>query len=117
MLCRGFSEDEARQQLRIAIYWGRYGELFDFDANTGQFTLEPARHEDGLADRSAQARGWLAQMQATGWPSTGRRDHQQVGAVAQGTGRSVGKGRVDHGASAQFGSAARRRLYRRMAQR
>ena len=45
LLRRGFSEDEARQQLRIAIDWGRYGELFDFDANTGQLALDhpPAR--------------------------------------------------------------------------
>ncbi len=40
LLRRGFSEDEARSQLNIAIDWGRYGELFDFDANTGQLTLE-----------------------------------------------------------------------------
>jgi len=42
LLRRGFSEDEARQQLKIAVDWGRYGELFDFDANTGQLTLEHA---------------------------------------------------------------------------
>jgi NitT/TauT family transport system ATP-binding protein len=41
LLRRGFSEDEVRQQLDIAIQWGRYGELFDFDAATGQLTLEP----------------------------------------------------------------------------
>jgi NitT/TauT family transport system ATP-binding protein len=46
LLRRGFSEDEARQQLRIAVDWGRYGELFDFDANSGQFTLEPATSDD-----------------------------------------------------------------------
>ncbi len=40
LLRRGFSEDEARQQLNLAIDWGRYGELFDFDSNTGQLTLE-----------------------------------------------------------------------------
>jgi NitT/TauT family transport system ATP-binding protein len=40
LLRRGFSGDEARAQLNIAIDWGRYGELFDFDANTGQMTLE-----------------------------------------------------------------------------
>jgi NitT/TauT family transport system ATP-binding protein len=40
LLRRGFSEEEVRQQLNIAIQWGRYGELFDFDSNTGQFTLE-----------------------------------------------------------------------------
>ncbi len=31
---------------RIAVDWGRYGELFDFDANSGQFTLEPAASDD-----------------------------------------------------------------------
>jgi NitT/TauT family transport system ATP-binding protein len=40
LLRRGFSEDEAREQLRIAVDWGRYGELFDLDANTGQLTLD-----------------------------------------------------------------------------
>ncbi len=40
LLRRGFSEEEARAQLSIAIDWGRYGELFDFDVNTGQFSLE-----------------------------------------------------------------------------
>ena len=47
LLRRGFSEDEARQQLRIAVDWGRYGELFDFDANTGQLTLD--HHPDRVA--------------------------------------------------------------------
>jgi NitT/TauT family transport system ATP-binding protein len=56
VLSRGFSEDEARQQLRIAIDWGRYGELFDFDADTGQFRLEPAALEDGRPDLQAEAR-------------------------------------------------------------
>jgi NitT/TauT family transport system ATP-binding protein len=41
LLRRGFSEEEVRRQLDTAIQWGRYGELFDFDANTGQLTLEP----------------------------------------------------------------------------
>lgn len=40
LLRRGFTQDEARQQLDLAIDWGRYGELYDFDANTGQLTLE-----------------------------------------------------------------------------
>lgn len=40
---RGFSEDEARTHLNIAIDRGRYGELFDFDVNAGQISLE--RHE------------------------------------------------------------------------
>jgi len=40
LLRRGFSEEEARAQLDIAVDWGRYGELFDFDANSGQLALD-----------------------------------------------------------------------------
>jgi NitT/TauT family transport system ATP-binding protein len=39
LLRRSFGEDEARAQLDTAINWGRYGELFDFDANTGELVL------------------------------------------------------------------------------
>jgi len=46
ILRRGFSEDEARHQLDIAIDWGRYGELYDYDANTGQITREAARQPE-----------------------------------------------------------------------
>ncbi len=31
-----FSEDEARRQLETAIHWGRYAELFDYDAASGR---------------------------------------------------------------------------------
>ena len=41
LLRRGFSEDEAREQMRIAVDWGRYGELFDLDSNTGQLDARP----------------------------------------------------------------------------
>jgi NitT/TauT family transport system ATP-binding protein len=40
VLRRGFAEEEARHQLELAIDWGRYGELFDFDANSGALTLD-----------------------------------------------------------------------------
>jgi NitT/TauT family transport system ATP-binding protein len=40
-LRRGFSEEETRHQLDIAIDWGRYGELFEYDAKTGELALEP----------------------------------------------------------------------------
>jgi NitT/TauT family transport system ATP-binding protein len=46
LLRRGFSEDEARTQLNIAIDWGRYGELFDFDVNTGQLALDQHQHSE-----------------------------------------------------------------------
>ena len=39
LLRRGFSAEEARRQLDIAIDWGRYGELFEYDAETGQLVL------------------------------------------------------------------------------
>jgi NitT/TauT family transport system ATP-binding protein len=37
--------DEARNQLDIAIDWGRYGELFEYDAESGQLVLgsDPAK--------------------------------------------------------------------------
>jgi NitT/TauT family transport system ATP-binding protein len=47
LLRRGFSEEDAQRQMKIAIDWGRYGELFDFDANTGQLTLEPSPAREG----------------------------------------------------------------------
>lgn len=34
-----FSEEEARRQLETAIQWGRYAEIFDFDAASGKLTL------------------------------------------------------------------------------
>jgi NitT/TauT family transport system ATP-binding protein len=42
LLRRGFREEEAREQLDTAIAWGRYGELFDFDANSRQLRLDRA---------------------------------------------------------------------------
>jgi len=34
-----FSEDESRKQLDTAINWGRYAEIFDYDANSGRLIL------------------------------------------------------------------------------
>lgn len=39
LLDEHFSEDEARRQLETAIQWGRYAEIFDFDAASGKLTL------------------------------------------------------------------------------
>ncbi|HTX00388.1 MAG TPA: AAA-associated domain-containing protein, partial [Acidimicrobiales bacterium] len=57
LLRRGFSEEEAREQLRIAIDWGRYGELFDFDADTGQLTMERPEAADTPAGAGTGAGG------------------------------------------------------------
>ena len=37
-----FSEDESQRQLETAIQWGRYAEIFDYDAATGKLTLTEA---------------------------------------------------------------------------
>jgi len=42
LLRRGFSADDARRQLEIAIGWGRYGELYDYDRISDQITADPA---------------------------------------------------------------------------
>jgi NitT/TauT family transport system ATP-binding protein len=42
LLRRGFSADEARRQLDIAIDWGRYGELFEYDGEDGELILTAA---------------------------------------------------------------------------
>lgn len=39
LLRRGFSSDDTEKQLDLAIDWGRYGELFDYDADTGELVL------------------------------------------------------------------------------
>ncbi len=39
LLRRGLSEENANRQLEIAIDWGRYAELFDYDADKGELVL------------------------------------------------------------------------------
>lgn len=39
LLDEHFSDDEARRQLETAIQWGRYAEIFDYDAATRKLTL------------------------------------------------------------------------------
>lgn len=45
LLRRGYPADVARAQLDIAIDWGRYGELFDYDVDSGEFILTRASVE------------------------------------------------------------------------
>ncbi len=42
LLDEHFSEEESRRQLETAIQWGRYAEIFDYDAATGKLTLTEA---------------------------------------------------------------------------
>jgi NitT/TauT family transport system ATP-binding protein len=39
LLHRGYPDGYTERQLDIAIDWGRYGELFDYDADTGELVL------------------------------------------------------------------------------
>jgi NitT/TauT family transport system ATP-binding protein len=42
LLRRGFSVEDAQRQLDIAIDWGRYGELYDYDSVSDEITADPA---------------------------------------------------------------------------
>ncbi|UWZ82334.1 ABC transporter ATP-binding protein [Occallatibacter riparius] len=50
MLDEQFSEDECVRQLETAVTWGRYAELFDFDASRRRFVLPDAQEEEAAAD-------------------------------------------------------------------
>ncbi|MEZ0095467.1 nitrate/sulfonate/bicarbonate ABC transporter ATP-binding protein [Streptacidiphilus sp. EB129] len=41
LLRRGFSAEDAQRQLDVAVDWGRYGELYEYDAGAGQLILAP----------------------------------------------------------------------------
>ena len=48
-----FSEDEVKQQLETALHWGRFAEIFDYDANTGRLFLpESAADGGGISQTS-----------------------------------------------------------------
>jgi NitT/TauT family transport system ATP-binding protein len=46
LLRRGFSPTEARSQLETAIDWGRYAELYDYNRDDGELTLEPGAQDN-----------------------------------------------------------------------
>ena len=46
VLRRGFSPQEARNQLDTAIDWGRYAELYDYDSDDEELTLEPGAQDN-----------------------------------------------------------------------
>jgi NitT/TauT family transport system ATP-binding protein len=49
MLDEQFSEEECLRQMETAITWGRYAELFDFDASRRRFVLPDAHEEEAAA--------------------------------------------------------------------
>ena len=40
LLRRGFGPEDAERQLRLAVDWGRYGELYDYDTDGGRILLD-----------------------------------------------------------------------------
>ena len=54
MLDEQFSEDECLRQLETAVTWGRYAELFDFDAPRRRFVLPDAQEEEAVAHEEAE---------------------------------------------------------------
>jgi NitT/TauT family transport system ATP-binding protein len=58
LLQRGFSVEEAQRQLDIAIDWGRYGELYDYDSVSDEITADPAAGiHPGIASPANRATG------------------------------------------------------------
>jgi NitT/TauT family transport system ATP-binding protein len=53
MLDEQFSEEESQRQMETAITWGRYAELFDFDAGRRRFVLPDAQEEEIEAGEDA----------------------------------------------------------------
>jgi NitT/TauT family transport system ATP-binding protein len=50
MLDEQFSEEECQHQIETAVAWGRYAELFDFDAGRRRFVLPDAAEENYAAE-------------------------------------------------------------------
>ena len=54
MLDEQFSEEECLRQMETAVAWGRYAELFDFDAGRRRFVLPDAQEEEVSASEEAE---------------------------------------------------------------
>ncbi len=55
MLDEQFSEEECQRQMETAVTWGRYAELFDFDAGRRRFVLPDALEEEaGIRNEAGQ---------------------------------------------------------------
>jgi NitT/TauT family transport system ATP-binding protein len=52
MLDEQFSEEECLRQMETAVAWGRYAELFDFDASRRRFVLPDSAEEEVAGDDS-----------------------------------------------------------------
>jgi NitT/TauT family transport system ATP-binding protein len=53
MLDEQFSEEESLRQMETAVAWGRYAELFDYDAGRRRFVLPDSPEEEAGAGEEA----------------------------------------------------------------
>jgi NitT/TauT family transport system ATP-binding protein len=54
MIDEQFSAEESERQMETAITWGRYAELFDFDASRRRFVLPEAEEEEAAANEDEE---------------------------------------------------------------
>jgi NitT/TauT family transport system ATP-binding protein len=54
MLDEQFSDEEAQRQMETAVAWGRYAELFDYDAGRRRFILPDALEEEAAPGEEAK---------------------------------------------------------------
>lgn len=54
MLDEQFSDEESQRQIETAVTWGRYGEIFDFDAARRRFVLPDALEEEVSASEESE---------------------------------------------------------------
>jgi NitT/TauT family transport system ATP-binding protein len=54
MIDEQFSEEESQRQMETAVTWGRYAELFDFDAVRRRFVMPDALEEEVAANEEAE---------------------------------------------------------------
>jgi NitT/TauT family transport system ATP-binding protein len=54
MLDEQFSDEESQRQMETAVAWGRYAELFDYDAGRRRFVLPDALEEEAAAGEEAE---------------------------------------------------------------
>ncbi len=54
MIDEQFSEEESQRQMETAITWGRYAELFDFNAARRRFVMPDALEEDAASSEDAE---------------------------------------------------------------
>ena len=54
MLDEQFSEEESQRQMETAVTWGRYAELFDFDAARRRFVIPDVDEEEAAASEEVE---------------------------------------------------------------